>query len=816
MARRRPAAPAGAPPPAPGPAGAPPGPAGAPVAPAGAPAGAGPVILQYVTRFTVVPHTHWDREWYRPFDHFRLELARVVDQVLDTLESDPDFTSFTLDGQAIVLEDYVEVRPENEARLRSLIQANRLETGPSYVLPDEFLVGGEALVRNLLIGRQVCERFGATPTPVGYLPDSFGHPLQLPQILAGFGIETFIFSRGMGDQLDDVGLIFRWRAPDGSEVLAFHQHADYGNFAAVRGIDDAEQRARSIEERFGPLLNRVGVDEVLLCNGTDHLPIQPEIPALCRELNRRTPGSTFELGTYSGYVRKATPAAPAPSWSGELLGSRLHNVLRGVNSARLYLKRANERAERRLLSLETIAALSALQTKTAFPVSDFRLAWRELLKCQPHDSICGCSCDEVHRDMMVRYEQLHRSLDVLQARALEPFAREDAEHRVGVVNPLPFRRTGLIELPGRAPAQIELAGFAATTVELEPAPRTEPDATATAIESDEFKLEAATDGTLTLTDKRTGRRFEGLHGYEDEPDAGDLYNFCPIDGAPIWRGGSAAARVLADGPTLWELELHTEADQLDLRTVVRLTRGSRRVEFRTTLENGKRDHRLRAVFPTGATDETVRAEGQFAVIHRPVTSAAPKTAWVEPPDPTQHTLGAVALGSLALLTKGLPEYEARGADLCLTLVRSVGLISQPSDAIDTRPLGAGPQTPTPEGQCLGRHHLEYALLLDADELSDAALTRASQDYRYGFVTTGAIEGWDPPVRIDSDAVFSCLKGAETGDGLILRCFNPSDRPAILDLQGPVSTARVRLDERRGDGDRVLRPGEIGTFELRTS
>lgn len=769
-----------------------------------------------MTRFTVVPHTHWDREWYRPFDHFRLELARVVDQVLDTLESDPDFASFTLDGQAIVLEDYVDARPENEARLRALLAANRLETGPSYVLPDEFLVAGEALVRNLLIGRQVCERFGATPTPVGYLPDSFGHPLQLPQILAGFGIDTFIFSRGMGDQLDDVGVIFRWSAPDGSEVLAFHQHADYGNFAAVQGVDDAERRAHAIAERFGPLLGRVGVDEILLCNGTDHLPIQPEMPALCRELEQRNPGSTFEIGTYAGYVQRATPEAPPPAWSGELLGSRVHNVLRGVNSARLYLKCANERAERRLLSVETLTALSALQTAAAFPVSDFRLVWRELLKCQPHDSICGCSCDEVHRDMMVRYEQLHRMIDVLQSRALAPFARDGDEQTVGVINPLPFRRTGLVELAGHAPALVELDGFAAATVALEPSASPHPDATATAIESDQLRLEAAADGTLTLTDKRTGRCFEGLHVLEDEPDVGDLYNFCPVEGAPVWRSSRATATVLADGPAVWELELTVATDGIATRTVARLTKGSRRVEFKTTLDNDKRDHRLRVLFPTGAAAQTVRAEGQFAIVHRPVTPERPRTAWVEPPDPTHHTLGVVAIGPFALLTKGLPEYEARGADLCLTLVRSVGLISHPSDAIETRPLGAGPQTPTPEGQCVGRHDLEYALLLGADGLDDAALVRASQDYRHGFLTTGALSGWDPPLAIEGDAVFSCLKGAENGDGLILRCFNPTERPALLDVQGPASTSRVRLDERQTDGDRVLRPGEIGTFELRTS
>ena len=776
-----------------------------------------PVILALVTRFTIVPHTHWDREWYRPFDHFRLELARVVDQVLDTLESDPDFTSFTLDGQAIVLEDYVEVRPENETRLCALIAAGRLETGPSYVLPDEFLVGGEALVRNLLIGRQVCERFGATPAPVGYMPDSFGHPMQLPQILAGFGIKTFIFSRGMGDQLDDVGLIFRWRAPDGSEVLAFHQLADYGNFAAVDGIDDADRRARAIAERFGPLLEKAGVDDVLLCNGTDHLPIQPEVPALCTELEQRNPGSTFTIGTYAGYVQQATPESPAPTWSGELVGSRMHNVLRGVNSARLYLKRANERAERRLLSVETLAALSALQTKAAFPVSDFRLAWRELLKCQPHDSICGCSCDEVHRDMMVRYEQLHRMLDVLQARALAPYAQQGERDRVGVINPLPYRRTALVKAPGHAPALVELDGFAAANVELEPERPSQP-AAGIAIETDELRLEAARDGTLTLTDKRGGRSFEGLHRLEDEPDLGDLYNFCPAEGEPARSIDGAAARVLANGPTIWELELSTAADGVALRTVARLRSGSRRIEFRTTLQNDKPDHRLRVIFPTGAAEQTVRAEGQFAVVHRPVTQQAPTTGWVEPPDATQHTLGAVALGPLALLTKGLPEYEARGTELCLTLVRSVGLISQPSNAIKTRPLGAGPQTPTPEGQCLGRHRLEYALLLDADGLDDAALVRASQDYRYGFLTTGALAGWNAPLALEGDVVFSCMKGAEDGGGLILRCFNPAPDPAALVVGGALEISRTRLDETAVQGETRgavrLRAGEIVTLRLR--
>jgi alpha-mannosidase len=770
--------------------------------------------LPGLRRFFVVPHTHWDREWYLPFEAFQLRLASVVDEVLDVLESDPSFTCFTLDGQAIVLEDYLDARPENEARLRALLRVGRLEVGPSYVLPDELLVGAEALVRNLLLGRAVCERFGARPAPVGYLPDSFGHPLQLPQILAGFGIDSFIFSRGLGDQLDDVGVVFRWRSPDGSEVRAFQQLASYSNFN-VPDADRGQVQIEGIAEHFGAALDRAGVDAVLLCDGDDHRRIRRDLPALCAELERRLPGTSFAIARYEDYVAAVEPGA-LPAYTGELVGSRLQNVLRGVNSARLYLKRANERAERRLLEVETLTALSALHTGERFPISDFRLAWRQLLRCHPHDSICGCSCDEVHRDLLVRYEQLDRAISALQHRALRGLGSATGAG-IGVVNLLPYRRLSLVEVPGCQPAVIGLDGFTARPVDLDPATTLEPQR-GTSIETDCLRIDAAPDGTVTLTDKATRRRYEGLHRLEDEPDVGDLYNFCPAEGAATSRPDSASIRVLRDGPVVWELEIRT----LSVTTIVRLVEGIARVEFRTVIDNETEDHRLRAVFPVGVTDATdVRAEGQFALVHRPLTPPAPRTEWVEPPDPTQHTLGAVALGPLALLTKGLPEYEARpaetGPELCLTLLRCVGLISRPTAALATRPLGAGPQTPTPDGQCLGRHEFEYALLPGADSLDDTELLRASQDYRHGFAITPEPIRFDPPLNIVGDVVFSCLKGAEDGDGLILRCFNAAPAPARIRIAGELSVTRVRLDETEtgaGDPGCDLRPYEIGTFRLR--
>ncbi len=704
-------------------------------------------------RYLVVPHTHWDREWYLPFEQFRLRLGAVVDGVLDTLERDPSFTSFTLDGQAIVLEDYVELRPENEDRLRALLAAGRLEAGPSYVLPDEILVGGESLVRNLLLGRRVCRRFGFEPSDAGYLPDSFGHPAQLPQILAGFGLRTFLFSRGMGDELDEVGVVFRWRAGP-AEVVACQLLPHYDNFARLTWYRDAEERVRDIVERFGELVRAGGGDTIVLGNGSDHLPIEPELPEILAGLER-TFGTEFRIGRYDEFRPECDGR---PVHEGELVGSRLENVLRGVNSARIYLKQANERAETRLLSIETAAALRTLREEEPFPASDLRLAWRDLLRNHPHDSICGCSCDEVHRDMLVRYEQLDRTLDVVERTALG----------VGgaYVNTLPFRRRRVVD--GQL---VELAGFSGA--------RPQP----LLVEEDTVDLE----------------RIAELLVFEDEPDAGDLYTFCPA-------GETAAARLVSSRRDDGALVLEHELPGIRIETTLRARAGVDRVELTSVVENEADDHRLRVLIHSERGADEVRAESQFAVVRRPLRPPAPRAEWVEPPVPTAHTLGAVALGPLVLLTKGLPEYEASEEGLRLTLLRCVGTISRPA-GMPTRPLMAGPEILTPDGQCHGRHVLEYALRFDGERLSNAALVCASQDYRTDFLRGDPFE---PPLELGGDVVFSCLKGAEDGDGLVLRVFNPNPQAEALTLNLPAR--RIRLDEEEdADGGLELAPGEIATF-----
>ena len=707
-------------------------------------------------RYLVVPHTHWDREWYLPFEQFRLRLGAVVDGVLDTLEGDDSFTSFTLDGQAIVLEDYLEVRPENEGRLRALLDAGRLEVGPSYVLPDEILVGAEALVRNLLLGRRVCRRFGVEPSGAGYMPDSFGHPAQLPQILDGFGLGTFLFSRGLGDELDEVGVIFCWRAGP-AEVVACQMLPHYDNFARLTWDHDAEQRVRRIVGAFGELVRDAGEDEILLANGSDHLPVEPELPEILAELER-TFGTEFRIGRYDEY----TPASEElPVQEGELVGSRLQNVLRGVNSARIYLKQANERAERRLLSIETAAALRTLREETPYPAEDLRLAWRDLLRNHPHDSICGCSCDEVHRDMLVRYEQLDRTLDYVEREALG----------VGgaLVNTLPFRRRRVVdgelyELDGFGGGRPEPSRQRGPLIELE--------------------------------------RVAELLVFEDESDIGDLYTFCP-------SGATTAAQLVSTRREDDTLVLEHELPGIQIETRVFRLPSLDRYEVTSVVDNEAEDHRLRVLVRSDSGADEVRAESQFAVVRRPLIPARPRAEWVEPPLPTAHMLGAVALGPLVLLSKGVPEYEASTEGLRLTLLRCVGTISRPP-GLPTRPLSAGPDIATPEGQCRGRHVFEYALRFDGDALTNAALVRASQDYRTDFLRGDPFE---PPLELGGDVVFSCLKEAEDGNGLVLRVFNPNPQQELLTLSGPAR--RIRLDEEEDvDADLELGPGEIATFLIR--
>ncbi len=360
----------------------------------------------------MVCHTHWDREWYKTRMEFRPQLVRLVDNLLDVLETSPDFTSFMLDGQTIALEDYLEVRPYHRDRLASAVRAGRLFIGPWYILPDEQLVSGESHIRNFLIGRQVASAFGE-PMHVGYLPDSFGHPEQMPQILAGLGMDTALFWRGASHEMEKTE--FFWVAPDGySTVLCIHMAHGYGTAAGLRSpSDDTLRRLRTM---IGALHEKSSVDSVLLMNGSDHILPEPCVPAVVEAFNRSQDDCRLLLSTIPDFVRSVRASLPdgCKTFSGQFCYGDRSLLLGGTLSTRMPLKMKNFRVQSTMERvLEPLICLEKMNGGV-FDFSGYQtLLWKYILRNHAHDSICGCSIDAVHEEMETRFgclEQLQRQL----------------------------------------------------------------------------------------------------------------------------------------------------------------------------------------------------------------------------------------------------------------------------------------------------------------------------------------------------------------------------------------------------------------------
>ena len=394
-------------------------------------------------RVAVVPHTHWDREWYDPFQTYRLKLVRLVDDLLDLMESDSAYRDFLLDGQLAVVDDYLEIRPEHEPRLVALAAAGRLTVGPWYILMDEFLVSGETIVRNLQKGIARGSAFGGV-MEVGYLPDMFGHVAQMPQILRQAGLGHAVVWRGVPSVVD--GTAFTWTAPDGSSVRAEYLVAGYGNGAALP--EDAKQlvgRLRSMEEEFADFLSDDG--PMLLMNGSDHLRPQPWLGRVVAEANGLQDDFDLAVTSLAGYLDEAaaTGQDELVEWTGELRSGARANVLMGVASNRVDVKRAAARAER---SLEQLAEpLSALFVPPArWPAAFLDVAWTLVIRNSAHDSICACSADEVVDAVLHRYAEARQIGEGLTEQALAVVGRSMAEAGPVAVNPTAVERGGLVEV----------------------------------------------------------------------------------------------------------------------------------------------------------------------------------------------------------------------------------------------------------------------------------------------------------------------------------------------------------------------------------
>jgi mannosylglycerate hydrolase len=403
----------------------------------------------------VIPHTHWDREWYATFQQFRLRLVHVIDALLDLLEREPAFTHFNLDAQTVVLQDYLEIRPEKRDLLRKFIGERRLGVGPWYVLPDEFLVSGEAIVRNLTLGHRLAGEFGHVQK-VGYIPDTFGHISQLPQILRGFGITSAMHFRGLdeGELKSEVW----WQSPDSSRVLLRHLPTDMGYINASELAEDIQTAGGDLKAIARHETRRAASSVLLALNGMDHSLAREDLPRILAAGNQLCEGQyIFRQGSLEEYfdaLSMALGERPLQTVYGELRDvnrtpGQDNRLLPHILSSRIYLKIENDRTQALLEHwAEPWSAILWLQGQD-YPQAFLWKSWEWLLQNQAHDSIGGCSADAVHAQMETRFAWSAEIAQEITGERFELLARQidlsglaENEAALVVFNGLPWAVEG--------------------------------------------------------------------------------------------------------------------------------------------------------------------------------------------------------------------------------------------------------------------------------------------------------------------------------------------------------------------------------------
>lgn len=576
----------------------------------------------------LITHNHWDREWIFTARYANRWLLPFFDNLLARLDEQPDYR-FVLDGQTLIIEDYLEQLPPEQAAqrardIRRFAQSGQLLIGPAYLQPDWSLVSGEALVRNLLIGDRMARQYGA-PMKAAWLLDNFGQIAQAPQILAGFGIEGAFVWRGIEMPPEALRTEFWWQAPDGTRVLGVYLLDSYRNAMVLSMTKEiAEQRILSHTttlQRFAATPN------VLLMNGYEQVPQPDDVLPIIAQFNQaHGPALHAVQSTPPDYLAAVKAHQPElPVLTGYFYSGRYAPILKGVYSSRSYLNQQNNECQRELERWAEKFNTFAWAYGSDYPTERFLKAWKTLLLNHTHDDLCGCCIDPIARDMAERFAEVDRAAKVMSTESLQAIAQSvDTSDAPGpgivVFNPSSRPRSEVlgvsIDIPenwesfvvvdnhGRAlPHQVQSRSGARTELLLwaaavpsvgyrifyltSQAPATQqlapPAVTASAskhsMENQHLSVKIAADGTLTVHDKAQDRIYAGLGYFEDGGDSGDTYDYShpAQDEVIASRGGQARITLDAAGPLLARFRIETE---LDLPASLSANRHSRSADRR--------------------------------------------------------------------------------------------------------------------------------------------------------------------------------------------------------------------------------------------
>ena len=373
----------------------------------------------------IISHSHWDREWYLPFEQHRMRLVELIDKCMEVFEKDDSFKSFFLDGQTIVLDDYLEIRPENKEKLIKYTKEGKFIIGPWYILQDEFYTSGEANIRNLLVGMKEAEKYGAM-CKMGYFPDAFGNAGQMPQLLKQAGMDTVTFGRGVrpvgfDNEVQENGNYespyseMMWESPDGTKIFGILFANWYNNGNEVP--TDKKIAKEYWDDRLKKVATFASTDEYLLMNGCDHQPVQADLGKAIEVASELYPDINFKHSNFPEYIKAIKEKVPndLAVVKGELTSQDTDgwSTLMNCASSHIYLKQMNRKCESALENgAEPVRVLSSVLGQN-YPSDELEYSWKKLMQNHPHDSICCCSVDEVQDEMATRFNKSKQVADYL-------------------------------------------------------------------------------------------------------------------------------------------------------------------------------------------------------------------------------------------------------------------------------------------------------------------------------------------------------------------------------------------------------------------
>jgi len=876
-----------------------------------------------------------------------------MDGLLETLENDPAYRCFVMDGQCVVIEDYLEARPENRERVCKQVAAGRLAIGPWYTLPDLYPLDGECLVRNLLRGMRVSKKYGEC-LGVGYNSFGWGQTAQFPQIYKSFGFEFLVAGKNVSRERAPK-CEFIWEGPDGTRLLttrlgpfaranmffnacipvrfgvdyiggkARHEwgerggvmhnatpdrcHEDYSRLAGDPGYYP-EYLESGLRKAWDSLDETTVPDCRLLMSGSDFTDCQPYLTPLLKDANASFEDVEFVHSTLEDYAAEFVKHAELdalPVVKGELRDGPACDCSANALAVRSYLKVANRKAQNTILRKTEPLATALAMLGAEYPDRLLDIAWKYLLRAQAHDSINGVTQDKTADDTLHRLRQAQEIGDALYDEAVAGLARkidlsryDSGDILVLAVNPLPFPVPGVVELCVDTPREqgvweFELAADGGRICAVQHLSRVEktspvndPEArpwpfyhdrhmvyadlgelpgcgygvfkvvpTVTrdrevewwppmrtsrgdeisgapgSMENEHLRVAVEANGTVTLTDKASGREYSGLNMFEDAGDAGDYWAYYPPDidevhtslvsRARVWleENGPLAATTVVEtvltipargtcsrGDTRMESRRSEETRDLLITSRLTLKRGARRLDITTCVENTVEDHRFRVLFPTDIEATNSCASGHFTVDTRPVDPGRGSDGTFYPEMqtmPQQHFVDiSDGKQGLAILNNSVMEYEVlrdERTTLALTLFRSV------RNRICTEFRSTGEFPHEKGGQSLRSMAFGYSLFPHTGTWKDGgvyceaeAFNVSPAVFQTSFHPGGDLAPSTGFLTVEPDnLVMSAFKKAEDRASFILRLFNPTDEPIAgrVSLSLPIGTVHeTGLDENR--------------------